>query len=52
MPIVYIWTNYISEDLLIQANRKTAVAHIHCGGLAGSVVAEQCGDMALVERDV
>lgn len=38
--------------LLIQGKGETAVAHIHSGGLASSIVAKQCGNMTLVERDV
>lgn len=38
--------------MLIQAELMTAMAHIHCGGLASSVVTKQCGHVTLVERDV
>lgn len=38
--------------MLIQAETKTAVAHIHGGGLASSIVAKQCSHVTLVERDV
>lgn len=31
---------------------KTAVVHVHSGGLASSIVAKQCGNVTLVERDV
>lgn len=46
MPTVYKWTNCIFFL------GKTAVAHIHGGGLSSSIVAKQCGNMAFVERDV
>lgn len=46
------YLNGQETSVFILEHADTVKTHLHCGGLASSIVTKQRGDMALIERNI